>query len=214
MKKTSEDQRVFRVGRRNVVLNFRSQPESEFGFYANAFHEAAQTLANEFMGRPGYSDLEALPIVFLYRHALELYFKSVLLVGNQLLEMNGDEIPAADIQAVLSSHRLTPLLPHFRKILKAAGFVWNWPDDPHLKSFEDLRKVLREVEAVDADSFAFRYPITKKGAASVPHNFTFDLVEAVKILDRLVEMLDAAHTGLEATYEAACDAFTQTYSYE
>jgi hypothetical protein len=201
------DRRVFRVGHRNVVLNFRHSPDSEFGFYGHAFHDAAQTLANELLDRSGYSDLEALPIVFLYRHSVELYLKAILIIGNQLLAVNGAEFAETDIQNVLGRHRLTPFLPYLERILEATGAEWHFPDAPDLRTFEDLKKVLREVEEIDAESYAFRYPTTKKGDGSVPHNFSFDLVTCINVLDKLVESLDAALTHLDVTWDNVGDAF-------
>ncbi|MFZ2490255.1 MAG: hypothetical protein WA208_02105 [Thermoanaerobaculia bacterium] len=202
MSKKDDDRRVFRAGHRNVVLNFRNSPDSEFGFYGYAFHEAAQALVREMLSRPGYSDLEALPVVYLYRHALELYLKAILVIGNQLLAVNGDDITEKDLQRVLNSHRLTPFLPHLRTILDAAGMEWFVDEPKELRSMEDLSKVLREIEEVDADSFAFRYPVTKRGDGALPHAFEFDLRACVDVLDHLIEMLDAALSCLDSMWDA------------
>lgn len=192
-----------------MVLNFRDSPDSEFSFYGYAFHEAAQTLANQLLARPGYSDLEALPIVYLYRHAVELYLKAIVILGNQLLAFEGQEIPAGQLKSVLGRHRLTPLLPHLKTIFEATGAEWRFPDTPELSTFEDLRKVLREVEEIDAESFAFRYPITKDGQGSVPRHFTFDLVNCITLLDKLLDQLDAAWSHLDGMWDNVCDGLAE-----
>lgn len=204
------DRRVFRIGRRNVVLNFRRSPDSEFGAYADAFHEAARLLAENLLQRPGYSDLEALPIVFLYRHAVELYLKAIVILGGNLLVVNGEEIDSGELQRMMGSHRLTPLLPHVSRILAAVGMKWSVDEPPEFRSFDDLTQVLREIEEVDANSFAFRYPINRRGEGSVPNNFTFDIATFAVTMDALVELLSAALTGLDATWDDVCDFLSET----
>jgi hypothetical protein len=54
----------------NVVLNFTSFPKGDLCVYAHAYQQAANSLVEEFRGKPYYSDAEASPIVFLYRHAV------------------------------------------------------------------------------------------------------------------------------------------------
>ena len=61
----------------NVCLNFTKIPEDSFLEYGRRFHDAAKLLTNSFKAKRGYSDAEACPIVFLYRHTLELYVKGV-----------------------------------------------------------------------------------------------------------------------------------------
>ena len=75
---------VKRKDRRNTVLNWHRAPEEEFDIYAGVYWNAAQTLAKN-LDLDGIFGYDACPIVFLYRHALELYLKAVLLgVSNHL----------------------------------------------------------------------------------------------------------------------------------
>lgn len=41
--------------------------------------------------------LDALPVVFLYRHALELSMKAVVLEGNRRLDLFGEGLPAKEV---------------------------------------------------------------------------------------------------------------------
>lgn len=69
----------------NVVLNFRHATNDEFAVYAEAFHWAGNILAEKMFDQAGYNDLEACPIVFLYRRALELYLKAIALDGIKIM---------------------------------------------------------------------------------------------------------------------------------
>src|SRR4051812_30151389 len=65
----------------HTVLNWHNDAPGELRFYARSFHKAARTLIENWELDRGHapSDWDACPVVFLYRHALELYLKSVLL---------------------------------------------------------------------------------------------------------------------------------------
>jgi len=197
-----------------VVLNWHGTPEEEFTFFAEAFHltakEAAATLRQDpqfgLYGVP-HSDFRAYPIVFLYRHALELYMKAVLLVGAPILSMRG--LADIDRDRLLTTHSLDSLRQDVERVFEAFG--WNWDLGlPHFKSLQDFRNVIAELHAVDARSFAFRYPIDTKGAPSLAEYFRFNLLEFCEILDELFPLFDgattAAYEDLQARYEAMAEA--------
>jgi hypothetical protein len=69
---------------RRDLLKFKRKPQvgfralrhdTDFNTYANVFWRAAEKLAD---GRE-YGDVGELPIVFLYRHAIELMIKAILM---------------------------------------------------------------------------------------------------------------------------------------
>ena len=70
----------------NVVLNFMLFPKGELAAYGRSYHEAAQHLVKR-MAASHYRDPDACPIVFLYRHAVELYLKSIIPLGKQSAEV-------------------------------------------------------------------------------------------------------------------------------
>jgi hypothetical protein len=201
--------RVFRTApdERNVVLNFRRAPESEFDVYTRPFHEAARVLAHRALRRRGFRDLDALPIVFLYRHALELTMKALVLEGNRRMDLHGEGLPDEQLWKVLDGHRLTALLPHIRRVFTFVGWKWWW-DDPQIRTFSDVRQVLRDLEEVDPTSFAFRYPTDKRGQGAVPHHFEFSLHKFVTVIDPLIEALDTATFGLSAEYDQISSAIS------
>lgn len=80
----------------NAVLNFRDRADDEFDLYAQAFHRSGQLLAEQMLSKSGYNDLDACPIIFLYRHALELYLKAIARIGRTILEMAEHETLVTD----------------------------------------------------------------------------------------------------------------------
>src|SRR5207253_7387722 len=87
----------------NVVFNFTRFPKGELAVYGRSYHEAAQHLIKH-VASTHYRDPDACPIVFLYRHAVELYLKSIIHWGNNLLRLNGK--PVVQHRHVFTEHRL------------------------------------------------------------------------------------------------------------
>jgi hypothetical protein len=182
-----------------VVLNWHGTPEREFSYFAEAFHLVAQDAAAALRQDPHFGldgipidDFRAYPVVFLYRHALELYMKAVILVGSPMLRIKG--MACVDRRALLKTHSLDKLRQDLEQVFEA--YEWEWDlGAPHFRSLEDFRKTVAELHAVDAGSYAFRYPLDTKGDASLTAHFRFNLFEFCEVLDSLFPVLEGAAIG-------------------
>jgi hypothetical protein len=202
----------------NVVLNFTGRPKSELALIGDAYHTAAHRLLDAFLAHASYSDLDAYPIVFLCRHALELLMKAVLTLGNDLASLLGD--PSLKTKDLYADHSLDKQVPQLKRVFDAVG----WED-----AFEqaglakgEFEQVVKEFEKFDPRSFTFRYPINKDGSASLPEkHFVFSPKQFVDTLDPILKSLSGACSGLEgyrdtlaeAAAEMAADAY-QDYEPE
>ena len=63
-----------------MLLNLFNTPETELALVAEEYHKAAKLLIEKGVT----NDLAAYPIVYLYRHALELSIKSVLILADEV----------------------------------------------------------------------------------------------------------------------------------
>jgi hypothetical protein len=119
---------------------FSSEPTGEFGYYGNGFLEAARTLARAFVRRRGRRQIDIIPVLFLYRHSIELLAKGAILSGNKLMRQRGKGQDERQIFATFSHsrHRLVPLLDSVKKIYDAVGSEWYWPKSP-VESFVDAK---------------------------------------------------------------------------
>ena len=201
---------LFRPGRRihgNVVLNFVGSPKTEFGAFAGAFWRAGRSLAKSLATSHGYHDLDACPIVFLYRHALELYLKAIVLLGQDVVALAGKKLPLAP--RALARHELTPLLEPTRYIFRHLD--WKWKTDVDgVKTFRDFQALVRDIDRLDGGSFTFRYPIDTKGKSPVFHHFVFNVLEFAQEVEGAVGPLDGALTGLEELWDQqASDAYAR-----
>jgi hypothetical protein len=172
----------------NVVLNFMGAPKRELALIGDEYFEAAKVLMGSLAQKGSYSDLKAYPIVFLYRHALELYLKALLVTGDSLAGLLGDGRLEFDLRR--ANHKLTPLLDKLEQLFSALG--WSWEDyGISGLTAEGFRSIISEFDEVD-DSYAFRYPLNKNGTASVEEHFAFSLLQMSRVLDPVLEMLSNA----------------------
>jgi hypothetical protein len=176
----------------NVVLNFMQAPRTEFAVYAHAYQEAGRRLTSELASRRGYSDVDACPIAFLYRHALELYLKSVIYWGNSLLRINKKTI-VMNQKDLFRTHSLQKLVLAAKPIFRLSGALQNWPH-PELKSFRHFERLVCHLERIDPGSYSFRYPIDRKGSASLPGHFCFNAIAFAEKIDAALKLLDGAAT--------------------
>jgi hypothetical protein len=67
-------------GPHNPVVNRHNVPAKDLFLYARSFHTVAKKLAGALELDSGlFTDFDVSPVVFLYRHALELHLKAVVL---------------------------------------------------------------------------------------------------------------------------------------
>jgi hypothetical protein len=197
-------------GHNNTVLNWHRAPEKEFRFYGEAFWRAGKKLLeNEALDRLPIASFDACVVVYLYRHALELFLKEILIGrGGELV----DPRPSAET-VVNASHSLTKLLPDVRRIFVACGWDKTFGSKAAV-TFDDFSSIVDEFERTDPSSFSFRYPVKKDLTESLHCHFTFSVRRFALIMDEVLDTLysasyclpDIANEQAEAAYEAQCEA--------
>ena len=183
----------------NVVLNFTRHPKGDLHIYARAYQEAATALVEVFRAKRYYSDAEACPIVFLYRHAVELYLKTILLWGGGLVRLQTGE--TLDLDRMFQHHEFKFLLPNVRKVFEAAGWATCCEAATRYGALAEIEAIIMEIEEIDPNSFAFRYPVDRKGVAPLPEQFHFNVVALGKDLDLLLRALDGAAEGVYEQFQ-------------
>ena len=169
----------------NVVFNFRGRAINDLRVFAAGYHEAGKALISQMASSSGYRDYEGYPILFLYRHGLELYLKAIVYRGAQLAGVIADEKIATE--KLWSRHELTPLLPHVEGIFKSVGWEWDF-EVSGLKSFDDFTTLLEAIERLDPRSYCFRYPVNTKGEAALPNHFIVNVISFGRKMDPVLEL--------------------------
>lgn len=206
-----------KVGTRNetVLLNWQGTPEEEFTLYAEAYHKVASEAVTALKNyqdagfhKVPLDDFRAYPIVFLYRHSLELYMKAVILTAAPMLMIKSNT--EIDREKLLNTHSLDSLRQQLEQVF--AAYEWEWDlGTEHFKKLTDFRNIISELHEVDTRSFVFRYPLDTKGKASLSSNFEFNLIRFCEILDCLFPVLEAAafaaYEELQLEYEIMAEYY-------
>lgn len=137
----------------NACLNFL--PDMSHG-YIEGYKSAGEILADfvtdgiskEEGYRGGALDMLIYPILFLYRHHLEIRFKGIIKVGKQLLNQNGD---------YNDGHGLTNLWSESKTIITSIYTHHNQDISTLADNFDFIRDMVADLESKDPSYDAFRY---------------------------------------------------------
>jgi hypothetical protein len=181
-------------------ISFTSNPKYDFATFAKGYSSAASMLASQLIGRMGFPDYDAYPVVFLYRHAFELSLKNIIYWSARLLAFKGVE----DIgEKLYNTHDLVKLAKNAEIILLKA-----FPDDPSLHKF--IQKVVstaQEFSDIDPDSYSYRYPISTKGDYSTRKRQSVNLSSLSGHMDNILENLDTINFGLNLETDIAQEVY-------
>jgi hypothetical protein len=156
-------------------------PEQWIG-YAEGYKRAADLLVQQVIDTGREQDFLVYPIVFLYRQALEVAIKHVLVKGYQLLDQD-ERLP------LRPEHRLVPLWRDCREILEQV-----WPKGPK-EDLDAVGEVMRQFQEKDPASTSFRYPTDLAGAPTL-QNGHINLKNLGEVANRVYSFLDAVVTGI------------------
>ncbi len=184
----------------NVVFNYTGDLIRDLGAFALGYREAGRVLAVRFRG-DAYACYDGYPVLYLYRHSLELYMKLVVYRGAMLMGLIGKECP--NIPGLFSNHRLGRLLPAMRSIFRAMR--WDFKDTA-IGTFDEFERVVREIDDIDPGSYAFRYPMNPAEEAHLPHHFTMNVANFGEVMDDLLGYLEGAAGLLDETFQSEAEA--------
>ena len=187
----------------NVRFNFRGAAPNDLAAFAAGFHEAGRVLVRKLASSPGYADYEGYPVLFLYRHALELYLKAIVYRGARYAGLFDER--ALSTERFYRSHDLVRLLAATREAFRCAGWAGE-PDLDNLKSWDDFSALIRTIHGLDPGSYAFRYPMDPHGDPSMPPHLLLNVIAFGRNMDPVLDLLSGAGTGLEDRWDTAAEA--------
>ena len=152
------------------------------------FKEAADKVVDSLAATKERMDVFFFPVVYLYRHAIELNLKGLVNDGIYLQILKDDQ----ELQDILASHNLHSLWSKVRLVLKE---VWPDGDDEDVDAVE---KIILEFHQADRSGQRLRYSQDKQGK---PHTGTLpyrvDLVVLKQTMERLFRFLSGCSMGLD-----------------
>lgn len=167
----------------NACLNMSSRPDL---FYSIGYLEAARHLVKHVLTTHSDQDTLIFPIVFLFRHHIELLLKRLVILNCAVIkrQLNGEE------RSHLKNHRLDLLwkdikltLPHSRK---AANL-------PKITSAElaGVNSYIRQINELDPDSQSFRYAVSANGDSTLAGVTRINILSLSNYIERLCEFVGA-----------------------
>ena len=204
MKKKPSPSRVLASdpGPHNTVFNSHNIPGQDLFPYARSFHEAAKILAGTLQPDANpITDFDACPVVFMYRRAIELHLKALVLGdGSNFLPAKPDPL------SICKTHSV-PWLAQFVCQIVTASKGENEFKCEGIRNLADFKASIEDVNSVDPGSCAFRYPVNSEARSSVPSHPTFSVCEFARKMDALLELLNSAADALAAEWDMRSEAF-------
>lgn len=154
-----------------MLSGIDQQSDKGFGINAEAYKKAADQLYNSEEYINTFNPQKHMPIFYLYRHSIELYFKSMIYIFQiELNLLNKNNLNKPNIQtkngekrSLHNCHWLDELFWYWAKLmidhnenLKHLAPKADWRVHP------DLDELIVEISKYDKDSTYFRYPFERK----------------------------------------------------
>jgi hypothetical protein len=127
-----------------------------------------------------YTDFLIYPIVFSYRHCIELRLKQISIYGNKLLKSQ-----------VFTEKKMNDILFHDRGLDSLWGYSRTiieklFPDESE-ENLSSIKKMIDCFSTMDSTSFKFRYPIDTEGNPNHPidQDIAISFIALKKMMDDL-----------------------------
>lgn len=186
----------------NFVISWTWDPKKDFGMFAKGYTLAAERLTTLLLEAPRFSDYEAYPAVFLFRHALELSLKHVIYRSGVLAAYK--ELDDLD-DKLYNNHDLRSL-----SLAASAALALLFPDDEFVRKVVPVvDRTCLELAEIDPNSFSYRYPIDRMGRPSTKPHQVVNLSAFANRMSSVLDDLDTFHFGLNAEIDIAEDAFRE-----
>jgi len=157
------------------AMEIPSGPDG-WGRMADSYKEAADHLAKSAKDSFTYA-MYGPPVLFLYRHYIELRLKALLVAAGELLD---------DPQTIPPEHYILSLWKRVRSLLlrisPESDGAW----------FTRADVVISDFDSLDPTSFAFRYPVDKKGTRTTSADLHIDPKVARQMIGELDILLNGA----------------------
>ncbi len=136
-------------------------------------------------------DCDAFPVVFMYRHAIELRLKSIVLgEGGNFLATKPDPI------SVSKSHSVSWLAQFVCQIVTALKWEQEFKCEG-VETLADFKAIIEEINSVDPGSYSLRCPVDLKSKSSV--------MEFARRIDAVVSLLESTGDALAAEWDLRLD---------
>jgi hypothetical protein len=177
--------------------------------YREGYLKGAQILVRTVAETGFDQDFLVYPVVFLYRHYIELILKEIIrqapyLIGRDLTDTEKKH---------LGEHRIDMLWNDFKPISVAIMNVAGWDELP-VEDVEGIDNYVRQISEIDPHSYSLRYAHSKQGTPSLPKDLThINLRHFGELMDRLARYLWGIDVGMSVIGDMKHDYESEMASY-
>lgn len=166
--------------------------------YQDGYRQAALRLVEYLCDKGSGQDFLVYPIIYLYRHHIELTLKSIVRTAYSLL----DQTVTDKRSHPLTKHDLLKLWELARPLLDSVCEIADNSAFP-LDDLEGLESYVKQLHEHDDDGQHFRYPTTTKGTPSLrPGLTTINIRNLSNALEKLADYLEETDNWLGDLIEA------------
>ena len=183
------------------VAKWLNAPKHDLFLYAQSFHKTAKALAASFQSDASpSSESDVSPVVFIYRHALELHLKALVLSeGGNFLATTPDRL------SIHRTHSVSWLAQLVCQIITALKWEEEFRCDG-IDNLADFKAVVEELNSVDPGSYVFRLPVSAEGQDAPSRSGKPTIGEFAGRIDALLGLLDSTADALAATWDTREEA--------
>lgn len=151
--------------------------------YVDGYKTAGDVLVAHVAQTAADQDILVYPILFNYRHYVELRLKVIIRHARRYFDIEGEKEP--------TGHDLLKLWAMARPLIEA-----KWPSGDR-KDLENAESIVRQLADADKGGTTFRYESDKDGNALLNRSIThINLRIVFEVVGRLAGFLDSVDTGL------------------
>jgi len=154
---------------------------NEMHIYSEGYKKAADILSLKIQEDRMFIDFLIYPLVFLYRHHIELELKIIILEGNDLI--NNQKVER-------HHHKLQNLWDDAKKIIKEL-----WPDGPQ-NDLQAVENVVLQLSELDPDSMSFRYDRDKEGKKPNPELKFLNVKKFSQVINNISSFFNGVGTAI------------------
>lgn len=164
----------------NACVNFMHDPSEG---YIVGYKAAGDVLVAHVAETARDQDILVYPILFNYRHYVELRLKVIIRHAQRLV--------GVESQGRVTGHGLDTLWASAMRLVETA-----WPDCDK-QDFENAGSIIKQLSQADDRGMTFRYGYDKDGKLLLNRSIShINLRNVREVLGRLAEFLDAVDTAL------------------
>ena len=171
--------------------------DMHWGFYAHCYKEGADGLVENAVQIA--QDAVVYPVMFLYRHSIELRMKHLIIQCRGYLG-RGYCLPSQ-----MQNHDLYGLWSELKGLFLEIEDAWQLHDPPS-PFFLDMDQRIGEFHGLDESSFSFRYPVDKQNEPSLRNHpeggSHIDLLQVKAVVTAVQDWLGAVGDMLDDLHSA------------